>query len=225
MPASTPAPVTLTTSQFHYNATTYALTWSLESFKNTNTSLPDGDYQITIDGSKITDKSGAQLDGNRDGLPGGTYTTTFARLKGDVNGDMKVDASTDAGSDLSIINKALGSHSGGTKWNANADLNRDGLVSSLDTAIVTNNNGHTIILPKTTTASVARASVIAADRTTIQPAVVAGPLTTHPVGPSPTFGARILRAHAQGLSAAQIRAARHATLVPQGPIRPVGTGL
>jgi hypothetical protein len=219
VPTSTPKPVTLMANQFRYNANTFTLTWSLEAFGNNKTSLPDGDYQLTINGSKITDPLGAALDGNGDGLPGGNYTTKFFRLKGDVNGDMKVDASTAAGSDSSLIKSALGSKPGSAKWNANADLNRDGVVNSADSAIVTNNNGHTIVLPKTTTRSVSRSSVMAADIATTQPAFVAGPSTVHPVGPKPTVGARLLRASSKGLTAAPFRIARRPSNIPHGPIR------
>jgi hypothetical protein len=221
VPASTPHPVTLSAKQFRYNANTHTLTWSLEAFGAAKTSLPDGYYLLTVDGSKITDAFGTKLDGNGDGQPGGMYTTHFFRLAGDVTGNMKVDASTAAGSDLSIVNKALGSMPSSRSWNANADLNRDGKVNSLDVAIVKNNNGHAIVLPKMITKSATRSSVTSADSTTTQPAFVAGTLATHPAGPQVTFGTPAGRGAGLRFALDHIRVARQTPRVTQQAIRSV----
>jgi subtilisin family serine protease len=146
-------PVTLSASQFSYNATSNTLTWSLESFAATNSSLSDGYYQLTINGSQVLDALGDELDGAGNGTPGGTYIFHFFRLLGDANGDMVVDASTASGSDMTLVNNALGTKPGYAKWNPNADLNRDGIVNTSDRLIVSNNNGHKIIPPSTTSSA------------------------------------------------------------------------
>lgn len=174
---STPTPVTLTPGQFRYDPKAMTLTWSLESFGPTKTSLPDGYYELKIDTTKIKDAFGAQLDGDRDGLPGGTFVLHFHRLLGDANGDMTVTNSTAPGSDVAVINAALGSVRDGKNWNINADLNRDGAVNAGDQTIVNNNAGHAIVLPKATTASAASALVSSIT-----------PLPSLPPGPSPVDG-------------------------------------
>src|SRR5204863_1229963 len=103
------------------------------------TSLADAFYQWRFDTSKITDLAGNTL--------AGTSAFSFFRLQGDATGDGVVDASTAASSDMTLVNAALGTRPGYAKWNANADLDRDLLVSTSDRLIVSNNKGHVIIRP------------------------------------------------------------------------------
>ena len=56
------------------------------------TSLPDGRYTLTIDGSQLLDDAGRQVDVDGDGTDGGTTSYSFFRLFGDGNGDGAVDA-------------------------------------------------------------------------------------------------------------------------------------
>lgn len=54
-------------------------------------SLADGNYRLTAVGSAITGVSGAPLDGDGNGTPGGDFLFTFHRLFGDADGDRDVD--------------------------------------------------------------------------------------------------------------------------------------
>ena len=139
-------PVTLTAGQFGWTATpgtgASVLTWSLESFAGVAASLPDGYYQLRIPGGQIVDSYGFPLDGNGDGQPGGDYVANFFVLQGDVNGDGVVD-----NNDMLAVNAVLGSRPGSSNWNPNADLNRDGMVTTSDRIIVYENMGNAITPP------------------------------------------------------------------------------
>ena len=57
-------------------------------------SLPDGDYTLTVDGDLLTDAQGRSVDGDGDGVAGGTAEVLrFHRFFGDADGDRDVDAS------------------------------------------------------------------------------------------------------------------------------------
>uniref|UniRef100_UPI0013EBD241 S8 family serine peptidase n=1 Tax=Aquisphaera insulae TaxID=2712864 RepID=UPI0013EBD241 len=144
--------VTLTADQFRYDAATHKLTWSLDRFANGKTSLDDGYYRFQIDAHLVLDDAGNVLDGDGNGSAGGTYGLGFFRLLGDATGDgTVVKTGTDpASSDMALVNAALGTRPGYAKWNANADLDRDGYVGTLDRLIVANNGGHAIVPPATT---------------------------------------------------------------------------
>jgi len=64
----------------------------------------------------------------------------FRTLQGDVNGDGVVDVF-----DLSIVGSAYGYFEGEHGYNADADLNEDGLFDGRDLAMVTINWGKTIL--------------------------------------------------------------------------------
>jgi hypothetical protein len=92
-------------------------------------SLKDGEYLLTVDGSKVRDRaSGALFDGDGDGLPGGIYrfgaaaTDKFFRKFGDADGDRDVDAA-----DLLAFRQAS---AGSYKWYFDAD--GDGDVDATD---------------------------------------------------------------------------------------------
>ena len=77
--------------------TVATLTWS--GVQTLNGSLVDGNYQLTIDATKVHDTAlGTNLDGDHDGSPGGNYVfgaaaaDKFFRLFGDADGSRKVDA-------------------------------------------------------------------------------------------------------------------------------------
>ena len=139
-------PVALSASQFQWTAAPGSgdsvLTWSLESFAGGTTSLPDGYYELCIPDGIITDGNGAPLDGDGDGQSGGNYVADFFVLQGNVNGDGVVNQQ-----DMSAVNAVLGSRPGSSNWNPNADLNRDGRVTTSDRIIVFENTGHAIVPP------------------------------------------------------------------------------
>src|SRR5208282_5982169 len=122
-------PVALTAGQFAWSTVpgtgASVLTWSLESFAGGTASLPDGYYQLRLPSDLITDTYGFPLDGSGDGQPGGDYVANFFVLQGDVNGDGVVD-----NNDMAIVDAALGSRQGSSNWNPNADLDRDGTVTT-----------------------------------------------------------------------------------------------
>ena len=107
------------------------LTWSLDSFAGTKSTLADGYYRLRVHGDLIVDGRGLAADGDRDGDAGGDFVRHFHRLQGDVDGDL--DNDTD---DMNIVNAALGGRPGRANWNPDADLDRDNLVSTRDRLLV-----------------------------------------------------------------------------------------
>jgi hypothetical protein len=93
---------------------------------NSNGSLADGNYRLTVRSSAVTDSSGLPLDGDGDGVPGGDHTVAFFRLFGDADGDRDVDFS-----DLARFRLALGS---ATNYNPAFDFDGDGDVDFSDLA-------------------------------------------------------------------------------------------
>ena len=145
-PTEADHPVPLSAGQFQYSFDAASgvsrLTWSLDQFAGTNSSLPDGYYQLTLDSSLISDVYGNALDGDGNGSSGGAYVLQFYRLQGDVDGNMHVDSA-----DVNAVNAANGSSSSSTTWNANADLDRDGRVTVRDRLLVAKANGNSIVPP------------------------------------------------------------------------------
>ncbi len=139
-------PVTLTASQFQWvtvpGTGASVLTWSLESFAGGTSSLPDGYYELRLPSGLITDTYGFPLDGAGSGQPGGDYVADFFVLQGDVNGDGVVD-----NNDVAAVATALSSRPGSSNWNPNADLDRDGTVTTSDQTIVNDNLNNTITPP------------------------------------------------------------------------------
>jgi hypothetical protein len=119
-----------------------------------NGSLPDGQYQLTVLGQRITDAAGVQLDGDRNGAPGGNLiygddqlsdplVEAFFRRYGDVDGNRIVDAlvyinrSSGAprvsyGGDYVVLKDALNSTAGSQKYVSFLDFNGDGVINALD---------------------------------------------------------------------------------------------
>ena len=66
----------------------------------------------------------------------------------DAGGTRRVNAAnstTDVTSDARVVNLALGATPGSSKWDPNADLNRDGVVNVYDRAVVSGANGRRVI--------------------------------------------------------------------------------
>ena len=70
------------------------------------------------------------------------YVTDFFVLQGDVNGDGVIN-----NTDMAAVNAVLGSRPGSSNWDPNADLNRDGRVTTSDRIILYDNLGHAITPP------------------------------------------------------------------------------
>ena len=93
--------------------------------------MVDGTYQLTVYGSKVHDAvSGANLDGDNNGQPGGNYVfgslaaDHFFRKFGDYNGDGLANSADLAQFDAAFLNPA------GYQWYF--DFNNDGHIDALD---------------------------------------------------------------------------------------------
>ncbi|HZL35476.1 MAG TPA: dockerin type I domain-containing protein, partial [Tepidisphaeraceae bacterium] len=97
------------------------VTWNL-TFPNAITgSLPDGVYDLTIDGSAVTLASNGQALGN------GSQRFTFHRLFGDINGDGTVNLT-----DYRLFKNAFLTTNTDPNWNVEFDYNGDGVVNLVD---------------------------------------------------------------------------------------------
>ena len=121
--------------------TTARLTFSGAFTRAGSFSLLDGNYQLTINGSKIRDAAtNQQLDVDNDGVAGGlsqfgdTADEGFYALFGDVNGDRKVDAA-----DKTVFNGSFRKRTGQAGFNSAFDADGDGDVDSLDSLFFTKN--------------------------------------------------------------------------------------
>ncbi len=123
-------PVSLAADQFHYDAATRTLTWSLDSFAGTAASLSDGLYAITLHADLIASAAG-ELDGNADATPGDDFVFHFHVLAGDVTGDMVIDAA-----DQALVDSQLGKRDTDPDWNPEADTDRSGTITTRDRATV-----------------------------------------------------------------------------------------
>jgi hypothetical protein len=96
--------------------------------------LNDGNYFLTIDGSKMTDALGFHVDAAGSGIFGSVSTIEFYRLFGDTNGDRTVDYL-----DQNVIRQANGANATGTgtaltnwrKW-CYLDFDGNGLIDIND---------------------------------------------------------------------------------------------
>jgi hypothetical protein len=96
-------------------------------------SLVDGNYQLTVDGSKITLSDGSHFDADGDGVAGGTMVwgdevdEGFFRFYGDVNGDRVVSAI-----DFNAFATRFGSLVEDDLISAALDYNNDGSITAVD---------------------------------------------------------------------------------------------
>ena len=112
--------------------TVATLTWS--GSQTLYGSLVDGNYQLTIDATKVHDTAlGTNLDGDHDGSPGGNYlfgTATvdnFFRLFGDADGSRRVD-----NTDFSYFASTMNKRSTDTGFLWYFDVNNSGRVDNTD---------------------------------------------------------------------------------------------
>jgi hypothetical protein len=90
-------------------------------------SLRDGNYTLTIHGSRISDGLGRRLDGDSDGLEGGDRVVRFTRRFGDVNGDGRLNRP-----DFFRFRRAFGTRSGQPGFEAAFDFNSDRIIGRAD---------------------------------------------------------------------------------------------
>jgi hypothetical protein len=91
-------------------------------------SVPNGNYVLSIDGSQILDNFGQQLDAAGTGVAGSMGTIAFFRLFGDANGDGIVN-----GQDIALV---------ASNWlsqGPSGDVNGDGIVNGQDIAAIASN--------------------------------------------------------------------------------------
>ena len=122
------------TTELVNGSTVATLTFSGDDINNSG-SLPDGNYELTIDGDLITNAQGNAFDADNDGTPGGLLvfgdqeTDDFYRLFGDVNGDRIVD-----GIDFSLFVPTFFIGAGNPSFNPSFDFDISGLVDGIDFA-------------------------------------------------------------------------------------------
>ncbi|WP_146460163.1 SdrD B-like domain-containing protein [Rubripirellula tenax] len=96
-------------------------------------SLADGNYQLTVDASKIVSVDGTGLDANGDGITGDNFefgdvaSDKFFRYYGDVDGDRDVD-----GSDFLYFRGAYGKSLGQVGYSQSFNFNLDSIVNGSD---------------------------------------------------------------------------------------------
>ena len=111
-----------------------------------NGSLLDGYYELTIDGSSIQSASTDQtLDGDSDGLGGGTYvfgsdpTDEFFRLFGDIDGDQTVGLI-----DFAAFRSTFGANESDANFESGFDDDDNGTIGLIDFARFRASFGKTI---------------------------------------------------------------------------------
>jgi hypothetical protein len=98
-------------------------------------SLVDGNYQLTIDGSKIKNQSGLALDGDLNGTAGGNSlfgdqpSDKFFRLYGDIDGSRSVNLA-----DFAAFRSAFGSQAGQSAYRHAFDFDDGGAINLTDFA-------------------------------------------------------------------------------------------
>lgn len=107
--------------------------------------LPEGEYELRADPSKVTDWFGNTLDAGASPY----VVARFHKLYGDVNGDKSVDAK-----DLAVWKKCWDvvarqyeQSQGQLNYDPNAELTLDGKVDLADKAIINGNFGRTLVAP------------------------------------------------------------------------------
>ena len=97
------------------------------TFNSAGSSLLDGRYLLTIDGSKITNAAGTPVDAAGTGTAGSIRTYDFYRLFGDADGDAGVSIN-----DFNALAASFGLSSGAAGYNGAFDADGDGGISIND---------------------------------------------------------------------------------------------
>lgn len=124
-------PVIVGAPDFSGGITTVVLTFGGPNLNGT--SLPDGRYELTIDGSQILDDAGNPVDAANNGSAGSTGIVDFHRFFGDSNGDAQVDARDYLAFRIAYLSGDA------TGANSIYDFNGDGLFTILDLQMFTAN--------------------------------------------------------------------------------------
>ncbi|XZE51685.1 S8 family serine peptidase [Planctomycetaceae bacterium SH139] len=123
--------VSFTTMQDAENRTVATLSFAGEFF--VNNSLVDGNYELRVVADQIRDSLGNDLDGDRDGTPGGDLVfgaeaaDGFFRHFGDTTGDRVVDLS-----DFLRFRQAFNSAAGDVNYFDPVDFNDDEVINLVD---------------------------------------------------------------------------------------------
>jgi parallel beta-helix repeat protein len=127
-----------TPSAFSYDRQTNTATFSFATF-------PKGMFKAFLFSDGITDAAGNMLDGDNNGIAGGSNVYSFFYLPGDVNHDGTVDFA-----DLTTIAQDYGTR--GMTF-AQGDVDHNGTVDFGDLVLVSQNYGTTMALPAPTPAT------------------------------------------------------------------------
>lgn len=118
------------------DATNFALAYDALSNKASFTfpglpgrSLPQGNFMASLLANTITNAAGLRLDGNNDDQPGGAYSFGTFRYFGDWNGDRDIDFW-----DNYWFQRSFGKVATDTNYDAQFDVNADGVVDATDRA-------------------------------------------------------------------------------------------
>jgi hypothetical protein len=101
--------------------------------------LPAGNYRLTLASAGVTDGDGIALDGDADGTAGGDYTFDFFELKGDANRDRRTNFDD-------LLTLAANYNQRGTTW-ADGDFNGDARVNFDDLLLLAANYNVTLAPP------------------------------------------------------------------------------
>ncbi|MDB5327509.1 MAG: hypothetical protein JWM57_3078 [Phycisphaerales bacterium] len=104
-----------------------------------NGSVADGRYTLSIDGSKITDTTGAPADAAGTNVAGSIRTYNFSRLSADADGNNTVDFN-----DFLILQNAFNTTAASPNYNSGADNDGNGAVDFNDFLILQNQFNHTV---------------------------------------------------------------------------------
>jgi hypothetical protein len=104
-------------------------------------SLIDGNYELHIDGSQLRDSRGIQVDGDGNGVPGGSQNVRFYRLFGDFvttgnyhEPSFPLSWRTVTGDDLAFFRQTFGTLIGQPEYEPAFDNDGDGDVDGFDLA-------------------------------------------------------------------------------------------
>src|SRR5207253_1930068 len=146
-----------TSTGFAYDRLTNTATFTFGSV------LPKGVYGAYLFADGVTDTAGNTLDGDGDGVAGGSNVFNFFFMPGDVNHDGAVDFG-----DLVILSQ---NYNGTGRSFRQGDVNYDGAVNFGDLVTLSQNYGST--LGGAASAPVAAAPAVAAAETPLLTSVVA----------------------------------------------------
>ncbi|MGC4030141.1 MAG: dockerin type I domain-containing protein [Tepidisphaeraceae bacterium] len=132
-------PTTVNVSSVTPNAGGTAITLTFSQQGGNAVSLVDGQYQLVINGAKISDTAGALLDAAASGVRGSSRSVNFFRLAADTDGNGQVNFN-----DFLTLQAAFGTQAGGIGYNISADVDGDGSVNFNDFLLLQANFGKSV---------------------------------------------------------------------------------